>query len=149
MKIHLNWSQILNWIGTCITSEIASICPVSEPEVFLLFKVKAVIEKKKKLHNSKDKTKESLTSLWSNHYYTDPKITVFTGLLISHVNSSLLKIDKKNDCIRLFFQKKNNVKSHPKVKHLIFKILVLQGSKVSKSSFLSQCWNSFYYVLVK
>lgn len=46
MKIHLNWSQILNWIGTCITSEIASVCPVSEPEVFLLFKVKAVIEKK-------------------------------------------------------------------------------------------------------
>lgn len=45
MKIHLNWSQILNWIGTCITSEIASVCPVSEPEVFLLFKVKAVIEK--------------------------------------------------------------------------------------------------------
>lgn len=47
MKIHLNWSQILNWIGTCITSEIASVCPVSEPEVFLLFEVKAVIEKKK------------------------------------------------------------------------------------------------------
>lgn len=108
MKIHLNWAQILNWIGTCITSEIASVCPVSEPEVFLLFKVKAVIEKK---NNSKDKTKESLTSLWSNHYYTDPKITVFTGLLISHVNSSLLKIEKKNDGIRLFFQKKNNVKS--------------------------------------
>lgn len=91
MKIYLNWSQILNWIGTCITSEIASVCPVSEREVFLLFKVKAVIRKKKRIHNSKDKTKESLTSLWSNHYYADPKITVFTELLISHVNSSLLK----------------------------------------------------------
>ena len=60
MKIHLNWSQILNWIGTCITSEIASICPVSEPEVFLLFKVKAVIEKKKNCITAKTRQK----NLW-------------------------------------------------------------------------------------
>ena len=53
MKIHLNWSQILNWIGTCITSEIASVCPVSEPEVFFLFKVKAVTEKKKRKKKKK------------------------------------------------------------------------------------------------
>lgn len=61
MKIHLNWSQILNWIGTCITSEIASVCPVSEPEVFFLFKVKAVTGKKKK-KNITAKTRQK--NLW-------------------------------------------------------------------------------------
>ena len=65
MKIHLNWSQILNWIGTCITSEIASVCPVSEPEVFFLFKVKAVTEKKKEKRKKKNITaKTRQKNLW-------------------------------------------------------------------------------------
>ena len=94
-----------------------------------------------------------MTSFSSNLYYANPKITVFAGLLIMHINSSLLKTDKKNNWIRLFFQKENNIKSHPHVKHLIFRILVLQGNKVLKFYFSANAgihstmyWSNNYWL---
>lgn len=45
MKIHLNWSQILNWITPALPLEIASVCPSEWARGFPLFKVKAVMKK--------------------------------------------------------------------------------------------------------